>query len=101
MEMTQSLFANATEGIIVSSRAGIIIMANPNAEKMFGYEKGELIHKIIESLVPREVSKKHTEHRHKYTSNPHARPMGKNMDLFAKRKDDTIFFCRRSLHTTL
>ena len=51
-EMVKSLFANATEGIILANREGIIVLANRAAFRMFGYEDGELIGKKIEALLP-------------------------------------------------
>lgn len=91
MESLNALFEYATEGIIVSDRAGKIIKANPSAERLFGYEKSELLGKTIENLVPRRYSESHVKHRDNFNAHPHARSMGKNMDLYAKRKDDSEF----------
>lgn len=91
MESLNALFEHATEGIIVSDKAGKIVKINPSAERLFGYEKNELLGKTIENLVPRRYSEGHIKHRDNYNTHPHARSMGKNMDLFAKRKDDSEF----------
>lgn len=91
MESLNALFEYATEGIIVSDKTGKIIKANPSAERLFGYAKDELLGKIIEDLVPRKYKSQHERYRENYNKNPHARSMGKNMDLFARRKDDSEF----------
>ncbi len=91
MESLNALFEHATEGIIISDRSGKIIRANPSAERLFGYGKGELLNKIIEDLVPRKFRDRHVKDRANFNEKPHARSMGKNMDLFAKRKDDSEF----------
>ncbi|MFI5142222.1 MAG: ATP-binding protein, partial [Bacteroidia bacterium] len=91
MESLDALFEHATEGIIIANKEGKIIKANPSSERLFGYEKGELIHKVIEELVPTRYKQHHIENRENYNAHPHARSMGKNMDLYAKRKDDTEF----------
>ncbi len=91
MESLNALFEHATESIIISDKSGKIIRANPSSEKLFGYELGELIGKKIEDLIPRKYNESHVKHREKYNANPHSRAMGKNMDLFAKRKDDSEF----------
>jgi len=91
MESLNALFEHATEGIIISDREGKIIKANPSAERLFGYGKGELLGKTIEDLVPRRFHDRHVTDRANYNKSPHARAMGKNMDLFARRKDDTEF----------
>lgn len=91
MESLNALFEYATEGIIISTKEGQIVKANPSSERLFGYEKDELIGKIIEDLVPMRYKHKHEGDRTSYTKKPHARSMGKNMDLFAKRKDGSEF----------
>lgn len=91
MESLNALFEHATEGIIISDKSGTIIKANPSSERLFGYETGELIGKIIEDLIPQRFSGQHVHHRNSYNKNPHARSMGKNFDLYAKKKDDTEF----------
>jgi PAS domain S-box-containing protein len=91
MESLNALFEHATEGIIISDRSGRIIKANPSVERLFAYEKGELSGKVIEDLVPRKYKERHEKDRSSYNKNPHARAMGKNTDLFARRKDDSEF----------
>jgi len=91
MESLDALFEHATEGIVIANKEGKIIKANPSSERLFGYEKGELIGKVIEELVPTRYKQHHVQNRENYNAHPHARSMGKNMDLFAKRKDDTEF----------
>ena len=91
MESLNALFEHATEGIIISDKSGKIIKANPSVERLFGYNPGELTGILIEDLVPRKYKEKHEKDRSNYNQNPHARSMGKNMDLFARRKDDSEF----------
>lgn len=96
-EIIEALFLYATEGILISNKKGEIIRVNPSAEKMFGYEKGELIGKKIEVLIPQRVSHKHETHREDFNKHPHPRSMGAGMNLFAKRKDDSEFAVEISL----
>lgn len=91
MYSLNALFEHATEGIIIADRSGKIIKANPSAEKLFGYDKGELFQKVVEDLIPTRFTGKHKEHRAHYNENPHHRSMGKNMVLFGKRKDNSEF----------
>lgn len=91
MESLNALFEHATEGIIISDRSGKIVKANPSSEKLFGYNSGELIGKIVEDLVPKRLAHKHLNHRETFSQNPHARSMGKNMDLFGLKKDGNEF----------
>jgi PAS domain S-box-containing protein len=90
-EGIEALFLYATEGILVVNETGQIIRINPSAEKLFGYDKGELVNKKIEVLIPSRLSEKHMHHRDKYSHNPHARSMGVGMDLNGLKKDGTEF----------
>lgn len=91
MESLNALFEHATEGIIVSDKSGKLIKANPSAERLFGYNTGELLGKTIEDLVPMRYKEKHVAHRSGFHKNPHARSMGQNIDLFARKKDNSEF----------
>src|ERR1041384_5228377 len=91
MQSLNALFEHATEGIIISDKNGRIVKANPSSERLFGYAKGELEGKVIEDLVPKRYKETHTRDRNNYNKNPHARAMGKNLDLFARRKDNSEF----------
>ncbi len=90
-EGSDALFQYATEGILVANENGEITRANPSAEKLFGYEIGELQGKKIELLVPKRLTAKHEGHRNKYGVQPHPRSMGAGMDLFGLRKDGSEF----------
>ncbi|MFN7013628.1 MAG: ATP-binding protein [Bacteroidia bacterium] len=92
LEMLDALFKHATEGIIVSNIKGEIVMVNPKALTLFGYDQQQdLLGKKIEVLIPRRYEKGHIKYREKFSKNPHSRAMGANMTLFACRKDDTEF----------
>jgi len=86
-----SLFKNATEGILLSDKNGNIIMVNPAAKKMFGYEHTDLIGQKIELLIPARYHGHHSQLRTGFYSNPGNRPMGIGRDLFARRKDHSEF----------
>lgn len=86
-----ALFEFATEGLMIVNRNGEMVMLNPMAEKMFGYERGELVGKKIEMLIPTKFQTKHIQHREKFIEHPQPRAMGKGMDLFGMKKDGTEF----------
>ena len=67
------------------------MLVNAEAERMFGYTRGELFGKSIDTLVPDEVRPRHDHHLTSYTSAPRLRPMGSNLDLRGRRKDGTEF----------
>ncbi len=90
-EGLEALFQFATEGIFVVNERGEIIRVNPSAEKLFGYEKDELVGKRIEILVPKKVAHKHEHYRDKFNEHPHARAMGGGMDLNGLKKNGLEF----------
>lgn len=90
-EGIEALFLYATEGILVANEQGKIIRMNPSAERLFGYDKGELLGQKIELLVPKRLSNQHVDYRKKYNSNPHARAMGAGVQLYGLKKDGLEF----------
>lgn len=86
-----AIFQFATEGILVTNEKSEIINANPSAEKLFGFEKGELIGQKIEVLIPKRYTEKHVSHRDNFHQNPHARSMGAGMELYGAKKDGSEF----------
>ena len=82
-----SLFENATEGIILTNGLGNIVLVNPAAERMFGYNSGEIIGKPIEILIPDKVKPHHHELREGFYNKPSNRAMGHGRDLYGRKKD--------------
>ena len=86
-----AIFQFATEGILVTNEKSEIINANPSAEKLFGFEKGELIGQKIEILIPKRYTENHVAKRDNFQQNPHARSMGAGMELYGAKKDGSEF----------
>ncbi|MBK8046126.1 MAG: PAS domain S-box protein [Anaerolineales bacterium] len=84
-----TLLEAASEAIIVVNESGVIVLSNPQAEKLFGYARNELIGKPVEWLMPDAARKRHSAHRREYMSAPHTRPMGGGLTLTGRRKDGT------------
>ena len=86
-----SLFENTTEGILLTNRKGLIILANPAAERIFGYTASELVGRSVDFLLPDRSQGHHPQLREKFHHQPTNRRMGTGRDLFAKRKDGSEF----------
>ncbi len=86
-----ALFFHATEGVIVINDKGEIAIVNPSTEKLFKYEKSELIGKKMEVLVPKLFSGLQTVYRENFNQNPYTHSMGGGMDLYGARKDGSEF----------
>ena len=89
--LAQAVLASATEGIILIDAGGRIIVVNPAAERMFGYDRGDLLGQRLEVLLPERIRGAHMEHRTGYFAGPRARPMGIGLDLAGRRKEGTEF----------
>lgn len=92
MESLNALFEYATEGILITNQQGEILRINPSALKLFGYQGDDSLKgKKIEVLIPKRFAQSHVEKREKYYENPKPRAMGKNIELYALKKDGTEF----------
>src|SRR3989304_4799833 len=72
--------------ILMVNQKGEIILVNSQAEKLFGYNREELIGQSVEILVPDRFRSKHSEYSKSFFVNPQARLIGMGRDLFALRK---------------
>lgn len=82
-----SLFEHATEGIILTDGKGDIVLVNPAAQRMFGYDSAELLGKPIEILIPDRVRPHHHQLREGFYNEPQNRVMGHGRDLHGRHKE--------------
>ncbi len=86
-EEYRAVFEASPDGTLVVDEEGIVRDLNPEAERLFGWSRDELIGEPIETLVPESLRGGHVGHRSRYVENPHNRPMGAGLDLLGQRKD--------------
>jgi protein-histidine pros-kinase len=86
-----NLLDSTPDGIVIASPTGRIVLANTQAEKLFGYERGELRGKFIEVLLPHRYHGTHVGHRSGFFSQPRTRSMGAGLELHGSRKDGAEF----------
>lgn len=89
--MFQSLLETAPDAMIVVEKSGTILIVNSQTEKIFGYERKELIGQKIEILLPERYRAGHFAHRDAYFDTPRVRPMGAGLDLFGRHKNGSEF----------
>lgn len=77
----------APNAMLMINRRGEIVLANPQAEQLFGYARDTLIGRHIEMLIPERFRARHPDHRRGFFDAPEARPMGAGRDLFGLTKD--------------
>ena len=79
------------DGLIVIDSPGTMVLANRQAEALFGYRQNELIGQRVEFLLPEPLRATHMAHRIRYMQAAHPRPMGVGLDLIGQRKDGSQF----------
>ena len=97
-EALQRIVESLPTGTIIVNQAGQIVMLNRQVETWFGYDRNELLGRLVECLIPERFVPHHPRYRDEYFSAPRVRPMGVNKNLFARRKDGSEFPCDISLH---
>lgn len=87
----RALFEFSPDAIIASDQNGCITEVNARVESMFGYQRGELLGRPIDSLVPERFRHTHPARRREYASAARVRPMGAGLELYGRRKDGSEF----------
>src|SRR6202008_3448571 len=80
--LSRSFFEAVPDAMVAVDQAGVIVQANSQTERLFGYTQGELIGQRVEVLVP--VAKRHVHqgYRDRFRQNPETRRMGAQLDLY-------------------
>ena len=60
------LLESTPDGMVMANPTGRIVLANRQAEKLFGYGPGELRGKLVEALIPERFRSAHVGHRAGY-----------------------------------
>lgn len=77
--------------MVIVDHHGLVVLVNAEAERMFGYDRSELLGQSIEALVPERYRGQHPGHRTTFEQDPSARMMGAGRDLHGLRKNGSEF----------
>lgn len=87
----RELLESAPDAVVLIDSDGRILLINAQTEKLFGYDRGELLGESVEKLVPERFRARHGIHRDGYFAEPKVREMGAGVELPGCRKDGSEF----------
>lgn len=79
------------DAVLMVSGTGEVTLVNAEAERMFGYDRSQLLGKPVEALLPFAQREVHAVHRAAYVAEPRARQMGSGLALLALRSNGQEF----------
>lgn len=78
-------------GLLMVDAHGAIKLVNREIERLFGYDRSDLLGQPMEKLVPERYRKHHPAFRAGFARAPQARAMGAGRDLYGVRSDGSEF----------
>lgn len=91
LDIFERIVEHTPDAILVVEPGGLIVRVNPQAARLFGYARDELVGLAVEALVPERLHHRHAGHRAQYLRALQPRPMGEGLTLFGRRKDSSEF----------
>jgi len=86
-----AILESVPDAMVIVGATGVIEQVNTQTEKLFGYQRGELVSQTVEVLVPDRFRHVHESQRARIASGPYARPMDAGLHFAGRRKDGTEF----------
>lgn len=101
-EVAWAIVDSAPDGIVVVDDTGAMLLVNKQLESMFGYDRGELLGRPVDHLLPTDLVARHCAHRDGCHAAPSVRFMGhpvdgNEMQLEGRCKDGTALAVEISL----
>jgi len=87
----QLIVESAPNALILVNKEGRIAFVNGQTEKLFGYNRTEVIGQGVEIIIPHRFRERHPGYRNMFFHSPQARAMGAGRELYAMKKDGTEF----------
>jgi PAS domain S-box-containing protein len=89
--MLNTLLESLAEGVVIINERGRIVLINKRFAQLTGYGKQEVIGQSLSIFLPEGMDQKHEQDISDYFAKPRIRPLGADLNLIAKRKDNSVF----------
>jgi len=86
-----NLLESTPDAIVMVNVTGRIVLANSQAEQVFGYARGDLVGQPVEMLLPLRYRAGHVGHRAGFFAKARTRTMGAGLDLYGLRRSGEEF----------
>ncbi len=87
----RDLLDSAPDAMIIADEHGKITMINQQSERLFGYQREELIGEPIEVLIPQRYRHGHPAHFQTFIKDPQPRMLNRGLELYALSKSGKEF----------
>jgi PAS domain S-box-containing protein len=89
-EMFRQAVESCPSGMVMADSVGRIALVNGEIERMFGYQRGELIGQSVDMIVPGHLYAEHIQHRDTLIAKPEIRHLAGRTPV-GRRKDGSEF----------
>ncbi|HYX38717.1 MAG TPA: PAS domain S-box protein [Oligoflexus sp.] len=88
----RTIYETAHDAVVGINEAGLVVDWNPQAEKIFGWSKEEILHQsLAEFIVPAQYRTAHRDGMHRYLQTGEARVINRVIEITALRKSGAEF----------
>ncbi|MBN7818548.1 putative bifunctional diguanylate cyclase/phosphodiesterase [Bowmanella yangjiangensis] len=87
----QAIMDAAVDAIIIINDKGLISYFSSSAERLFGYDRVEVLGQNVKVLMPAKDAHAHDGYLENYTRSGRAKVIGIGRDVLGRRKDGSIF----------
>jgi PAS domain S-box-containing protein len=77
----------APDAMVIVGSDEAIRFVNGQTERLFGYDRAQLIGQKLEALIPERLRGGHSHHVSRFFASPGTRSMGSGLELFGRRSD--------------
>jgi PAS domain S-box-containing protein len=83
----RQVLETAPDAMVIVGADGNILFVNAQTERLFGYQRAELLGQPLDVLIPERLREQHGRHVARFFGKPTLRPMGSGIELFGRRSD--------------